>query len=88
MARLLQADSKAAVTEIATRYSQLAEKHLTMHNTANLEADGLDLQKTMSGSADVSQNQKAEATVGTDSPITGQLKTRNMHPGLMNLDFS
>ena len=44
-----------------------AEKHLRMHKS-NLEADGLQQQKTMSGFTSVSQEQKAEATVGTGSP--------------------
>lgn len=37
-----------------------------MRNTSNLEADGLQKQSIMLGSTSVSQDQKAEATVGTD----------------------
>ena len=45
-----------------------AEKQLRRHNTSNLEADGLQQEKTMSGSTSDSQEQKAEAAVGTGSP--------------------
>ena len=45
-----------------------AEKLLRMHNTSNLEEGRLQQQKTTSGSTSVSQEQKAEAAVGTGSP--------------------
>ena len=39
-----------------------------MNNMVNLEVDGLQQQKTMSGSMPVSQDQKFEAAEGTDKP--------------------
>lgn len=44
-----------------------AEKHFRMHNASNLEAVGL-RQMARSGSTSVSQEEKAEAAVGTISP--------------------
>lgn len=45
-----------------------AEKQLRMRNTSNLNVDGLQKQKTMSGSTPVSWEQESEATTGTGSP--------------------
>ena len=47
MARLVQADRKATVTQITTRYNRGLQKSISEHNTSNLEADGLQQQKTM-----------------------------------------
>ncbi|MCI4384713.1 hypothetical protein PGIGA_G00041910 [Pangasianodon gigas] len=49
--------------------SYSSEKHLSMHNTSNLEVDKLQQQKTTSAFTSVSQEQKAEALMGTDSPV-------------------
>ena len=65
MASLVRVDRKAKVIQ---KQLWWAEKHLRMHNTLNLEADGLQQQKTMSGSTYVSQEHKTEAAVGTGSP--------------------
>ena len=65
MARVVRADRKATVTQITTLYNCGEQK--SMHNTSNPGADGLQQQKTILGSSSVSQEQKAEATVGTGS---------------------
>lgn len=39
-----------------------------MHKTSNLEVDELQLQKTISGSCPVSQEQESKAIMDTDSP--------------------
>lgn len=53
MARLVRADRKATVTQITTRYNRgmqtLNKWHNKWHNTSNLEADGLQQQKTTPG---------------------------------------
>ena len=59
--------TKATVTQITTLYNCGEQKSLRMHNTLNLEVDGLQQQKTMLGSTSVSKEQKAEAAVGTGS---------------------
>ena len=45
-----------------------------MHNTSDLEADGLHQQKTTLGYNPVGQEQKSEAAVGTGCTNTGQLR--------------
>lgn len=56
MARLVRADRKATVTQITTRYNRGMQtlnkwhnKWHKWHNTSNLEADGLQQQKTTPG---------------------------------------
>lgn len=45
-----------------------------MHNT-NLEADGIQQPKTMTGSTSISQEQKSQSAVMTGSAVLKQLKT-------------
>ena len=44
------------------------ENHLRIHNTMNLEVDGLQQQKITLDSTYVSQKHRTEAAVGTGSP--------------------
>uniref|UniRef100_A0A8C9SXX1 Uncharacterized protein n=1 Tax=Scleropages formosus TaxID=113540 RepID=A0A8C9SXX1_SCLFO len=54
MTRLVRADRRAIVTQIMTLYKC---GELRMHNMSNLEADGLQQQKTTLGSTPVTQEQ-------------------------------
>ncbi len=55
MGRMVRDDRKATVTQITTREKpRYAEYHLWTHNMSNLEADGLQQQKTTPGATPVS----------------------------------
>ncbi len=55
MGRLVRDDQKATVTQLTTRYNQGMQNTISEpHNTSNLEADGLQQQKTTLGDAPVS----------------------------------
>ena len=64
--KLIRADKKATITRVTVLYN-CKEKYLRIHNKSNLEVDGLQQQKTTLSST-TSQEQKAEAAVGTGSP--------------------
>jgi len=75
MDRLVGADRKSMVTQITTLYNCGEQKSI---NRSNLEVAGLQQQKTMSGSTPVSQEQKPEASVGSDTPTLDRIKTGKM----------
>ena len=71
MARMFRADKVYSNSDNHSVLLWRSEKCLGMHNTLNLEVDGLQQQKTMSGPTSVSQEQKAEAALGTGLPKQG-----------------
>jgi len=66
MGRLIQADRRATLTEITTRYNQgMQESICEIHN---LEADGLQQQKTPPGTTHLHYKKEKEATICKSSP--------------------
>lgn len=88
-ARLIGDERKAALIAKATGtvHSRYAEDHLWPHKMSNLEADGLQLQKTTWGATPVIWEPDAEATIPMGSPKLDNGIFENI-TGLMGLDFS
>jgi len=79
MGRLIQADRRASLTEITTRYNRGMQQSICEATTYNLDPTGYHLSPLKIGKRDYSLQKLTKI---------GQLKTGKMLPGLMSLHFS